>query len=142
MSEYRFDLRKQFPLTGVGTRWEHYSELREVFALGISVIEQTNPVYRSPMDTKKLVKLKDAVELIDARMALLSGFDDQNRTYGDFDLMLRKMDGEKIRNEGWAKEIKPMPLLTEGKKDEAAKDSNLSSDKKDSQAPPDEPVGV
>lgn len=145
MSEYRFDLRKQYPLDGKGTRWEHYAELREVFALGISVIESTKEAYRSDLDNKKLSKLKNAVEMIDQRLALLSGYDEQNRSWGDFDQMLRKLEMEKMEGKaGWVKGMKPSLLLTEGKPNEQAapKDISGNSTPKDSQPPPDDPVGV
>jgi hypothetical protein len=59
-------------LQDVGTRWEHYSELRELFALGIEILK--NLPVKSSIDEHRRVKLEHAVEMIDGRLSLLSDY--------------------------------------------------------------------
>ena len=60
-----------------GTRYDHYMELKEVFLLGIDLIEKMQPQYRTPQDMVTRVKLAAAVEVIDKRMAYLSDYNDK-----------------------------------------------------------------
>ena len=66
-------------LLDTGTRWEHYSELRELFACGIEIIKNLH--YKSTVDNAKLAKLESAVELLDARINLLADYTFQT-TFG------------------------------------------------------------
>jgi hypothetical protein len=49
--------------------------LREVFALGVELLENLKTGHKSIADGQKLTKLKGALELIDQRLNLLSGYD-------------------------------------------------------------------
>lgn len=60
-----------------GTRYDHYMELKEVFMLGVDVIDRMLPHLRSESDMKTRVKLEHAVELIDKRLKYLSNYDDK-----------------------------------------------------------------
>ncbi len=63
-------------LMGVGTRYDHYVELREVFSSGVEVInglQERGHDSRSDRDLK--VKLSNAVEVIDKRLSYLSNFE-------------------------------------------------------------------
>jgi hypothetical protein len=66
-------------LLEMGTRWSHYSELRELFACGIEILK--NLSVKSPTDRDKLRKLEGAVELLDGRINLLADYH-FNTTYG------------------------------------------------------------
>jgi len=66
-------------LLEMGTRWSHYSELRELFACGVEILK--NITIKSPTDRDKLKKLEGAVELIDGHINLLADFH-FNTTYG------------------------------------------------------------
>jgi 4-hydroxy-3-methylbut-2-en-1-yl diphosphate synthase IspG/GcpE len=66
-------------LLEMGTRWSHYSELRELFACGVEILK--NITIKSPTDRDKLKKLEGAVELLDGRINLLADFH-FNTTYG------------------------------------------------------------
>jgi hypothetical protein len=59
-------------LMEMGTRWQHYAELRELFACGIEVIKTMS--FKSSGDDVMRVKLEGAVELIDIRINRLSDF--------------------------------------------------------------------
>src|ERR1017187_7450277 len=66
------DNTKRLDLMETGTRWQHYAELRELFACGIEIINRMS--LKSCGDAVKLKKLEGAVELLDARLNLLSDF--------------------------------------------------------------------
>lgn len=68
---------QRLDLTQVGTRYDHYMELKEVFMLGIEVIDGMRPHLVSEADRRTKVKLEAAVELIDRRLKYLSDFDDK-----------------------------------------------------------------
>ena len=114
MSEYRTEIQKQFPLEGVGTRYEHYGELRELFALGIQIIEGMDAKYKTKSDLEKLTKLRGAIELIDHRVNLLSGFDQANNFSSNFAMGLRVIDRQRTsgRLEGY-KPILQLPEVTD-----------------------------
>jgi len=59
-------------LLEMGTRWQHYVELRDLFADGIEIIKRMT--IKSSADAVKRVKLEAAVELLNARLNLLSDF--------------------------------------------------------------------
>src|ERR1039458_2833506 len=59
-------------LLETGTRWAHYAELRDLFTTGIEIIN--NMTTKSSGDQLKRVKLEGAVEMLDARINLLSDF--------------------------------------------------------------------
>jgi 4-hydroxy-3-methylbut-2-en-1-yl diphosphate synthase IspG/GcpE len=66
-------------LLDTGTRWQHYSELRDLFATGIEILKHVH--VKSAADQKKRAQLEGAVELLDARIDLLADFHFQT-TYG------------------------------------------------------------
>lgn len=61
-------------LLETGTRWQHYIELRDLFALGVVVLDGMS--VKSTMDDLKRKKLQAAVEMIESRINILSGFED------------------------------------------------------------------
>lgn len=62
-------------LQETGTRYSHYMELKEVFMLGIDVIERMQPGHLSEGDKKTKAKLEAAVEVIEKRIKYLADFD-------------------------------------------------------------------
>ena len=92
---------QRLDLLEVGTRWAHYSELRELFSVGIEILKHLTVKYSSDQERQK--KLENAVELIDGRISLLSDYT-SNTTYGsklrqvvdgDVDSLYRKMKRER-----------------------------------------------
>jgi hypothetical protein len=88
-------------LMAMGTRYEHYSELRDLFAVGIEII--TNMHVKTSGDAIKKTKLEGAVELLEARLNLLSDYI-YGSTYGsklrgvidgDVDNLFRTMQRER-----------------------------------------------
>lgn len=63
---------QRLDLQETGTRWDHYSELRELFACGIEILKNLN--VKSTADAVKREKLEHAVEMLDGRIALLSDY--------------------------------------------------------------------
>lgn len=99
------DLTLKLDLMETGTRWAHYSELRELFAYGVEIIK--NMHVKSSGDQEKQKKLEGAIELLDARINLLSDFS-FNTTYGsklravietEIDPMYRRMRVENQIND-------------------------------------------
>lgn len=76
-------------LQEVGTRYDHYMELREVFMDGIDVITRMNPNFVSEHDKNVKVKLQNAVEMITRRIDNLSDFADKTANYGDLARQVR-----------------------------------------------------
>jgi hypothetical protein len=92
-------------LLEMGTRWQHYVELRDLFADGIEIIKRMT--IKSSADAVKRVKLEAAVELLNARLNLLSDFI-YNTTSGsklrsvienDVDTIYRRLKMERLNAE-------------------------------------------
>ena len=105
-------------LLEMGTRWAHYAELRDLFTTGIEIIN--NMTTKSSGDQLKRVKLEGAVELLDARINLLSDFM-YNTTYGS---KLRGIIDCDVTN------LYRTMTLEKAIKDEKEKDSKDSREKK------------
>lgn len=69
------EIETRLDLLAVGTRFDHYCELKEIFAEGLDILETMKGTYNSVSDNKKRVELKAAVDLITTRLELLSGFE-------------------------------------------------------------------
>lgn len=145
MSEYRFEIRKRYPLDGVATRWDHYTELRDLFADGIIACQQELQYSNESQLLKtKLAELKAAVRLIEKRLDLLSGFDLQEHYGSDLYDKIEKVhrgatDG---KLEGYTPQKFPAEVDSANQKQKQAQGSSIISPKKDSQVPPDEPAGI
>jgi hypothetical protein len=120
-SRYRSEIEKRFPLDGVGTRWEHYTELRDLFADGVEVMRNAQQSFKTPKDARMQFELEAAVSLINKRLEILSGFERKTVYSAKLPTTLRAIDIERKRQ-----------LLLKGKPDEKAQDSNLSSDQENS----------
>jgi hypothetical protein len=121
-SDYRTELEKMFPLDGVGTRFDHYSELREVFADGIEIMTNMRAEHRSAADVIKLAELKAAEKLIAKRLEVLSGYERKMVYNATLPSTIRQVEIERLRAK----------LLLEGNVDadsgSVAKDKDQSSD--------------
>ena len=73
----------KFNLDDQGTRFDHYMELKEVFMLGIDVIDRMNSSFVSDADRVTKIKLQNAVEVINKRLDYLSDFTEKTHYYGD-----------------------------------------------------------
>lgn len=74
----KLDLNEQ------GTRYTHYMELKEVFLLGIDVIDRMNQSYISDSDKVTKTNLLIAVDMIERRLAYLSSFSVEASQFSDF----------------------------------------------------------
>ncbi len=70
-------------LTQIGTRYDHYMELKEVFMEGVDVLNRMNPNFVGDEDKKLKVKLQDSVDMINRRIDVLSDFKQKTEYYGD-----------------------------------------------------------
>src|SRR5208282_4100148 len=67
-----------------GTRYQHYYELKEVFLLGIDVIDRMNQSYVSDTDKKMKADLTTTVGMIEKRLAYLVSYSTEASQYSDF----------------------------------------------------------
>ena len=77
MSEPLF---RRYDLEEMGTRFEHYIELKDLFETGIEIIRNLRN-HATPGDEIKSIKLIHAVEMIGYRIDVLSGYSAQSN-YG------------------------------------------------------------
>jgi hypothetical protein len=96
-SDYRTELEKMFPLDEVGTRFDHYSELREVFADGIEIMTNMRAEHRSAADVIKLAELKAAEKLIAKRLEVLSGYERKTVYNATLPSTIRQVEIERLR---------------------------------------------
>jgi predicted DNA-binding protein len=68
-------------LQELGTRYDHYMEMKEAFMLGIDVLDRMRPGYVSEADKALKAKLVTTVEVINKRLDYLSDFADKTGTY-------------------------------------------------------------
>jgi len=97
-SEYRSELEKQYPLDEVGSRFSHYSELREVFADGVEILKNLTSVHKSAADVIKLAELKVAEKLIAKRLEVLSGFERKMVYNATLPSTIRQVEIERLRS--------------------------------------------
>jgi hypothetical protein len=121
-SDYREELERQYPLDEVGSRFSHYSELREVFADGIEILTNLPAMHKSSADIIKLAELKAAEKLIAKRLEILSGFERKIAYHGTLPTIIRQIELARLRNK----------IALEGNVDEnsgsSAKDKDSASD--------------
>lgn len=70
-------------LMETGTRYEHYSELAEVFKVGIELLRGIDAHNNATVNAAKMEKLKNAVEMVEGRIDILSKYREKS-TYGGF----------------------------------------------------------
>ena len=120
-SDYRLEIERRFPLDEKGTRWEHYTELRDLFSDGVEVMKNAQQSFKTPKDARMQFELEAAVSLINKRLDILSGFERKTMYSAELPTALRAIDIERKKQ-----------LLLKGKPDEKAEDSNLGSNQEDS----------
>lgn len=76
-----------------GTRFEHYYELKEVFLLGIDVIDRMNPNYLTESDELIRTNLKTTVEMIEKRLAYLTDYSTMASGYSDLAREIDRIPG-------------------------------------------------
>ena len=62
-------------LDDIGTRYRHYSDLREVFALGVEILKGLTGNMMGSEERARLQSLTSAVREIDKRIDALSGYE-------------------------------------------------------------------
>ena len=102
MSEswYRSELENQYPLDEIGSRFSHYSELREVFAEGIEILKNLRPEHKSASDVIKLAELKAAERLIAKRLEILSGYERKTAYSAPLPSTIRQIEVDRLRKKG------------------------------------------
>jgi hypothetical protein len=93
MSEPDF---KTLDLGEVGTRLDHYNELREIFMVGVEVINSMNPTYLTDIDRATRVRLQNASDSIQRRIDLFAKFP-SGSGYGSWLQMTIDQIGHRMR---------------------------------------------
>lgn len=60
----------------LGTRYDHYVELRDLFAQGVEIIKGMRETWKSVGERTQQQQLESAVMLINKRLDLITGYDD------------------------------------------------------------------
>ena len=71
-------------LNELGTRLDHYDELREIFLDGVEIMKNMNPAYVADGDAERQKSLQSAADEITKRINVLSGFIQESNWNGDF----------------------------------------------------------
>jgi len=69
------ELNANRDLTEVGTRYDHYQELKELWMGGVEVLTRMHENYKTASDEVMRKQLEGAISLIDKQLDILSGFD-------------------------------------------------------------------
>ena len=112
------DKPKILSLDDAGTRYEHYRELRDLFADGVEVVK-TAMTYQpdNTMNKRRLESLQHAINEIDHRLEVLAGYEDQASRWSKFGRELDSIkpnvtkqlsEGSNVPNESKS-EVKPLP---------------------------------
>ncbi len=117
-------------LDDVGRRYDHYMELREIFAEGVEIIKNSQRINKNETNALRQKSLQHAVDEIDNRLEILSGYNGAMGRYGVV-----------------GKEIEAIPRLTEGsnaKQEREIQQSNTDSNYsiEGGEGETDEPAGV
>jgi hypothetical protein len=102
-------------LMEMGTRFEHYNELREVFMSGIETINNMRPAYRSAVDEVIKNNLNIAVTMIDKQLAFLSGLSVEEHSGSNLDRQLHSIEMQR----------QAAKKLLKGANDDDTQDSSL-----------------
>lgn len=107
---------KILSLDDVGTRYEHYQELRELFSDGVEVVK-TAMTYQpdNAVSKRRLESLQHAVNEIDHRIEVLSGYDEHANRWSKFGRELDSIkpnvtalsEGSNVQNPEVTPEVKP-----------------------------------
>jgi hypothetical protein len=84
-----------------GTRWDHYNELRDLFASGVEILSTLK--VKTSSDQDKMVKLRHAAEMIEGRLNYITDFTQKTGwsspirlvVDGEVDNLYRKMKHER-----------------------------------------------
>ena len=109
---------KILSLDDAGTRYEHYQELRDLFADGVEVVK-TAMTYQpdNTMNKRRLESLQHAINEIDHRLEVLAGYGDQASRWSKFGRELDSIkpnvtvlsEGSNVQSPEVKLEIKPLP---------------------------------
>ena len=113
------DKPKILSLDDTGTMYEHYRELRDLFADGVDVVK-TAMTYQhdNKMNKRRLESLQHAVNEIDHRIEVLSGYDEHANRWSKFGRELDSIkpnvtvllsEGSNVQNPEVKPEITPLP---------------------------------
>ena len=111
------DKPKILSLDDAGTRYEHYRELRDLFADGVEVVK-TAMTYQpdNTMNKRRLESLQHAINEIDHRIEVLSGYDEHANRWSKFGRELDSIkpnvtvllsEGSNVQNPEVTPEVKP-----------------------------------
>ena len=109
---------KILTLDDVGTRYNHYMELRELFSEGIEALKQTMTYQpNNEVGKRRVESLQHAVNEIDHRIEVLAGYADHAHRWSKFGRELDSIkpnvtvlsEGSNVQNPEVKPEIKPLP---------------------------------
>ncbi len=92
-----FDEKKILSLYDVGTRYDHYMELKEIFADGVEIVREALKFHRTIHDQNRLTSLQHAVDEIENRLNVLSGYKDKTTRWG---LLAAQIDAIPVHRDG------------------------------------------
>lgn len=120
-------------LEDIGTRYEFYMDLREIFADGVEILKNVLSVHPSETEKRRIESLQHAVDEIDNRLEVLAGFEVKMTRWG---LIAREIES-----------VYQQKLITESSNEKPEKPEVKSRpephrNRTDYKKPPDEPTGV
>ena len=83
-------------LMAIGTRYDHYMELKEIFMVGVETVKNMRTSHRTQMDDVIKHKLDAAVEMIDKQICYLSDFSVQDQSGSQLDRELYAIERERV----------------------------------------------
>jgi hypothetical protein len=87
-------------LDDLGTRYQHYQELRELFAEGVEILNNALSYCKNKPDEERKASLQHAVNEISNRMEILSGFEGAMGRYGNIAKEINAIERQKLLTEG------------------------------------------
>lgn len=86
---------KKLDLTEVGTRYDHYMELKEVFMAGVDIIDNMSNAHKTDGDKALRVKLSNAVAVIDHRLCYLADFNAKTAFWEKLPKEIREIENKR-----------------------------------------------
>jgi hypothetical protein len=91
---------KIIDLDEVGTRYRHYSELREIFSEGVAILRNAEKLQSSEQSKKRIVSLQCAADEVDNRLGVLSGFEKHMGRWGTIAKEINSIERTNLLTEG------------------------------------------
>jgi hypothetical protein len=127
-----FDPPKIMRLEEVGTRYDHYMELKEIFADGVEIVKGALSIHSTVADRARLISLQNAVQEIENRLEVLSGYREKMTRWGTLGTTI---DAIPVHKDGLLST--QIPEGSNVKPEVKPNYPNPFRNRKDSQGPPD-----